>query len=248
MEMITSKQNEKIINAKKLLEKKYRDKTNLFLVETKKVVSEALSAGLLPKIFFVTDKKRDEIPCEFNGITYVVTESVIRQISSVVSPDGIVAVFEKKEQKKEYNGGKFLLLDELQNPDNFGAILRTALACDFKQIYTVNCVDEYSPKVIRSSMGNQFKLKIIHIEREDIPKLFLNAKLYTLSMEGKNLFCVESFDINSGFVVGNEGNGVSQIVKDYCDQVFSIPMENDVESLNASISASVAMYYVFSKK
>ena len=67
-------------------------------------------------------------------------------------------------------------------------------------------------------------------------------------MEGKNIFSMESFDANAGFVVGNEGNGVSQTVKDYCDQTLSIPMENNVESLNASISASVAMYYIFSKK
>ena len=248
MKKITSKQNDKIISTKKLLDKKYRDRTGLFVVETKKAVSEAISAGFVPKMFFLTEKRVADIPEKYDDIKYVVSEGIIKSLSSVVSPDGIVAVFEKQEQKKEYLGGKFLVLDNLQNPDNMGAIMRTALATNFKQIYAINCVDEYSPKVIRASMGNQFKLKIIHIDYDDIPNLFLSTKLYTLSMEGKNIFSMESFDANAGFVVGNEGNGVSQTVKDYCDQTLSIPMENNVESLNASISASVAMYYIFSKK
>lgn len=251
MEVITSKSNPKIVDAKKLLEKKYRDKTNLFLVETKKVIFEALQCGLNIKFLFVQEDKQSELN-NFdsnvdNNKIFIVSKSVFKELSSVVSPDGYVAVFEKPISKKEYLGGRFLILDNLQNPDNFGAILRTALASNFTQIFVINSVDEFSPKVIRASMGNQFKLKIIQINYDEVPKLFLSAKLYVMSMEGKNLFEIDSFCENIGFVIGNEGNGVSQFLKDMATETLSIPMENNVESLNASVSASIVMYHIYSK-
>lgn len=247
MEIISSKSNEKIINTKKLFDKKHRDKTGLFLVETIKVAKEAISAGLTPKTIFVTEKKYHEISKQFDKQKVVVTEDVLKHISSVVSPDGVVAVFEKPKQEKKYIGGNFLILDCLQNPDNLGAILRTAAATNFKQIYLINSVDQYSSKTIRASMGNQFKLSIVNINYDDIKTLFSNAKIYTMDMNGKNLFDIEKFDKNIGFVIGNEGNGISDQMKNIVTNTLKIPMENNVESLNASISAGVAMYYVYSK-
>lgn len=248
MEIITSKSNEKIVNAKKLFDKKHRDKTGLFLVETIKVATEAINAGLTPKTIFVTEKKSAEISKQFDEQKIVVTEDVLKHISSVVSPDGVVAVFEKPKQEKKYVGGNFLILDCLQNPDNLGAILRTAAASDFKQIYLINCVDQFNSKTIRASMGNQFKLGIVNINYDDIKTLFLNAKIYTMDMNGTNIFDIQKFDKNVGFVIGNEGNGISDQMKKIVTNTLKIPMENNVESLNASISASIAMYYVFSKK
>ena len=78
--------------------------------------------------------------------------------------------------------------------------------------------------------------------------MFLNAQIYTMDMNGKNLFDIQKFDKNVGFVIGNEGNGISEQMKNIVTNTLKIPMENNVESLNASISASVTMYYVFSKK
>lgn len=255
MEVITSKSNSKIMDAKKLQDKKNRDKLGLFLVETKKVVLEALLAGLEVQNIFITEKQYDDFIalCQKNNldisrinITFV-SDNVIKELSSVVSPDGIVAVFKKQQSKKEYFGGNFLVLDGLQNPDNMGAIFRTALACDFKQIFVINCVDEYNPKVIRSSMGNQFKLNIVHIEYSDIKSMFKSTSLYALDMHGQNLFTQNNLAKNVGFVVGNEGNGLSSQIKSLVKNYISIPMQNGVESLNASISASVVMYYIFSK-
>ena len=248
MEIISSKSNEKIANAKKLFDKKHRDKTGLFLVETIKTIKEAISAGLTPKTIFVTEKKSANIPSQFDKQKVIVSDEVLKHISSVVSPDGIVAIFEKPKQEKKYIGGNFLILDSLQNPDNLGAILRTAAATNFKQIYLINSVDQYNSKTIRASMGNQFKLNIIEIDYNDIKTMFLNAQIYTMDMNGKNLFDIQKFDKNVGFVIGNEGNGISEQMKNIVTNTLKIPMENNVESLNASISASVAMYYVFSKK
>ena len=255
MEVITSKSNSKIVETKKLQDKKYRDKLGLFLVETKKVVLEALLAGLQLHSIFITEKQYEDFSsiCKKNKIdiskinVILVTENVIKELSTVVSPDGIVAVFKKQQTKKEYLGGNFLVLDGLQNPDNMGAIFRTALACDFKQIFVINCVDEYNPKVVRASMGNQFKLNIMHIDYGDIKTMFANASLFALDMQGENLFKQNSFAKNAGFVVGNEGNGLSNQIKTLVKNYIAIPMQNGVESLNASISASVVMYYIFSK-
>ena len=248
MEIITSKSNQKIIDAKKLLDKKGREKSGLFLVETEKVIKEAFNCGLKPKCFFVLDAKKIGFD-NFNDVpVFRLSDSVFKELSTLVSPDGLIAEFYLQKENPKYVGGKFLILDGVQNPDNYGAILRTALACDFKQIYTINCVDKYNPKVIRASMGNQFKLSIMDITTGEIKSLFNNASIYTASMEGKNIFDIDKFETNVGFVVGNEGNGVSKEVKEIINNTISIPMKNGVESLNASVSASVIMYYIFSKQ
>ena len=247
MEVITSKSNTKVVLAKKLLQKKYRDQQNLFLAETKKVVLEAINAGIEPQAFFV----KQNIDCSFlpkKVPIFLLCDAVFAEISSIVSPDGIVAVFKKPTAKKQYLGGNFLVLDHLQNPDNFGAIMRSALACNFKQIFVINSVDEFSPKVIRASMGNQFKLNIVHISISDLQKLFANATLYTASMEGKDIFKIQNFNKNVGVVIGNEGNGVSPQIKNLVKNTISIPMCNGVESLNASVSASIIMYQICIKQ
>lgn len=245
MEIISSKSNNKIATAKKLLDKKHRAKANLFLVETKKVIQEAINSGLNPVTLFIQADKPDVFNC-FDQV-YFVKDTVLKELSSTVTTDGYIAVFEQKKQLKEYNGGKFLILDNLQNPDNFGAIMRTALACDFTQIFCINCVDYYNPKTIRASMGNQFRLNIVNIDYNDINALFKNADIYMADMHGKNLFTLQNFSKNTGFVIGNEGNGISQQIKQLTTKTISIPMQNNVESLNASISASVIMYYVFAQ-
>ena len=246
MEIISSKSNKKISNAKKLLDKKHRSKTNLFLVETKKVIQEAITSGLKPVCLFLQADKQDIFGC-FKEV-YFVKENVLKELSSTVTTDGYIAVFEQKKQQKKYIGGNFLILDNLQNPDNFGAIMRTALACNFKQIFCINCVDQYNPKTIRASMGNQFKLDIFNIEYEEIKSLFKTATIYTASMQGKNIFLTNNFPQNTGFVIGNEGNGISDKINEIVSNFVSIPMENNTESLNASISASVIMYYIYSQK
>lgn len=249
---ITSTSNSKIVFAKKLLDKKYRDKTNLFLVETEKVIEEALKNGLHCKEIYILENKNFDIIKKYQKLfdklpVYYVNHKVFAEISSTISPDGIVGVFEKKEDKKEYLGGSFLILDCLQNPDNLGAILRTAVACNFNQIYTINSVDKYNPKVLRASMGNQFKLNIVEIDYQDISTMLKNSKLYCMDMSGQNLFEISKFDKNVGFVIGNEGNGLSKQMREIVKNYIKIPMENGVESLNASVSASVVMYYVYSK-
>lgn len=240
---IISKSNQNIQEAKKLLQKKFRDQSNLFLAETKKVVLEAFKANLVcKKIFLKSGTKFLDIP---KGVpVFELSESAFAQISSVVTPDGVIGIFEKKQTKREYFGGNFLILDKLQNPDNFGAIVRSAVASDFLQIFVIDCVDEYSPKTIRASMGNIFKAQIMHINYDDMCKMFSNAKLYTASMEGKDVFA-SKFQKNVGIVIGNEGNGISEQIRRLKLKTISIPMQNGVESLNASVSASIIMYQVF---
>ena len=147
---ITSTSNSKIVAAKKLLEKKYRDKNNLFLIETEKVIEEAIKNGLVCKEIYILENKNFDIENIYQNVfqnttKYYVNHKVFAEISSTMSPDGIIGVFEKKVEKKEYLGGNFLILDCLQNPDNLGAILRTAAACNFNQIFTIKSVDKYNP-------------------------------------------------------------------------------------------------------
>lgn len=246
MEIVTSKQNSKIVETKKLFQKKYREERGLFVAETRKVIEEALACGLEPVYIFVQQDVKNLFSNYAEKVIYV-SQNVIKEISSTISPDGYVAVFEKPVCKKSLNDlikQPFLVLDCLQNPDNMGAIMRSALASNFKTLLLIDCVDEFNPKTIRASMGNQFKLDILHISYQDVKEISKSAKLFVADMNGKNIFDIESFEQSVGFVVGNEGNGVSKTLKDCIENTISIPMQNGVESLNASVSASIIMFYI----
>lgn len=244
-EIITSTSNKTIIEAEKLKQKKYVLKTGEFLAESKKVVLELLKSDYTPVCFFLKAETNADY---LNGYkTYFVTENVLNKLSSFVTSQNIVGIFKTKNLTPKYEGGKFLILDKIQNPDNMGAIFRTARATGFDQVYLINCVSEFNSKTIRASMGNQFGLKIYQINAEQVKTLFSNAELYCADMSGKNVFEIKNFKLNTGIVIGNEGNGISTEILNLIKQKLSIPMRNNVESLNAGVSASILMYDIMTK-
>ena len=136
------------------------------------------------------------------------------------------------------------MLDNIQNPDNMGAIIRTAVATNFNKIYLINCVDIYNEKVIRASMGTLFKVEFIDTNYQQIANLAKSNKIYYADMGGESVFNIKQFEKNLGLVIGNEGNGISKEIKDITNNKLSIPMSNGVESLNASVSAGILMYHI----
>lgn len=246
MEIITSKQNKNILLAKKLQNKKYRKEFNLCCLEGEKLIKEALSANLNFKMVFVLKDKEFDILNSLNCEIFSIDRQLLKLISCNVSPQGIIAIVDTRYQIIAKNK-RFLVLDGIQNPDNLGAIVRTAVATGFNTIYTINCVDLFNEKVLRASMGNVFKVNFIDINYQQLVELNKLNDIYFADMHGGDIFKIASFKENVGIVIGNEGNGVSDNVKEIVKNSLSIPMLNNVESLNASVSAGVIMYSVFSK-
>ena len=234
---ITSTNNEKIKFYQKLKQKKYRDQEKLFLVEDEHLVNEALKKGVVKEIFTLDKNKTYDVS------TYYVNEKVMKVLSSQVTSAKVIAVCNHL-QEREYQGN-IIILDNIQDPGNLGTIIRSAVAFNFDSIIlSENSVDLYNPKVIRASEGMLFNINVI---RCDINKFLNNldnsyTKITTDVKNGKNIKEIKF--AKCAIVIGNEGNGVSKEISNICDEKVYINMNNNCESLNAGVSASILMYEV----
>lgn len=234
----TSIDNKKIKDIKKLKTRKYRDKTNLFLVEGEHLVLEAYKKGLLKTLIIEQDTL---FPLDID--TMYVTNDVINYISDLETPSMVMGICERKVNKKI--GNKILALDGIQDPGNLGTIIRSAVAFNVDTIVLgKGTVDLYNSKVIRGTQGMLFHINIIS---EDLCEFISNCKeqnykiLGTKVTHGKNLKNIEK---NDKFVIimGNEGNGISDSVEDLCDEFIYIDMNEVCESLNVGVATSIILY------
>ncbi len=238
--MITSKQNALIKEIKSLSDKKFRDRFGVFVLEGTKPVKEAAELGLSIRNVITTEKGA----LALNGLNLdvqTVTDDLFLYVSEEKSPQGVLAVVNKPINNLVSPSKKCLLLDGVSDPSNVGAILRTAAAAGYNEVYmTDDSADAYSNKAVRSSMTGVLRVKIMRASRERLLEV-INMPLWIADMNGESVFTAKP---NGEFclVIGNEGNGVSRQVKDKASFTVCIPMKNGVESLNAAVSAGILMY------
>lgn len=228
---ISSKDNPLVKYLVRLYEnKKERDESNKFIVEGYNLVSEAKKQGLLDKVFSIKeeDDYKDAI---------IVTQDIIKKITNTVTPEGIIAICNKK---KDLNlGNKVLYLDSLQDPGNIGTLLRSAVAFNFDTVVLDECVDLYNPKVIRASQGAIFYLNILSNSLSELKSL--GYKIIGTEMFGTALNNYKSNDSKLVLILGNEGHGVRGEYLEFSDINLTIPM-NSIESLNVGVAGSILMY------
>ena len=234
--LITSKSNPIIKSVSSLADKKFRKLNNQYIVEGIKPVRECIAAGCeIDRIICV-----EGLENTFNGAT-VVTESVFKSISSEKTPQGVLAVVKIPQNQLKPPEKPCLLLDCLQDPGNLGTIIRTANAAEYDEIYLINCTDPYSPKAVRASMSGIFFVKIYQEARDEILGALEGVPLVCADMNGEDIF---GFTLPERFClcIGNEGSGISGEVKERASYTVKIPMRETCESLNAAVSAGIAMY------
>ncbi len=235
---ITSLNNPKVKEWSHLLEKKYRDTTNLFLIEGDHLFNEAMKKNLVVEI--ISDDTSFNIP----GIPfYEVTKEILKKLSRQKSGTNLIAVVKKLDNSKIT--GNICLLDNIQDPGNLGGIIRSAHAFNIKTIImSENTVDLYNDKVIRSSEGMIFHLNFL---KTNLSEIIVKLKkegyhIYGTDVtKGTNLKSI-SFSQYSGIIIGNEGKGMSPDLIPLCDEMINIPLNKSCESLNASIAASIIFY------
>lgn len=229
-----SNQNFKFIS--KLKMKKYRDKENSFIIESRKLVDEAIASSA--KIDFVF--LRQGVSFETGYKTLVFNETLFNKLSSMTSPDGIGAVIKKKEVR-EISSPKILLLDGINDPGNLGTMVRSAEAFGFSDVILLpGTVDLYNEKTLRASMGSVFRLNIQDMTYDDVKKLKPSYKVLSADMDGLDIRDYKK-DSKIIIAIGNEANGLSQTMREITDDFIKIPMEGEIESLNAAIAASIIM-------
>jgi TrmH family RNA methyltransferase len=249
MEKITSRDNKLIKLIKKLSEdKKNRDSTNLFVVETIKVVDDLIKQGIkCQNILFSNEKLRQKILGYSDVLSYETTQNIIESISSLKSPDGIIAIFVKPKLNFSIEANKkYIILNNIQNPGNVGTIIRTASAFDVAGVILCNSSsDIYNPVLIRSSMGAVFSTPIMVVTSlSDIIKK-LKAEKFTIyaSALDKTAMPINEvvFERSSAVVLGSEGKGLCVDDIKLCDKTVYIPITK-VDSLNVSSAATILIY------
>lgn len=254
MQTITSKDNELIKHIRKLKDKKYRDESNEYVVEGVKLVEEAVKENAkIKQIIVCEDTTRTyEIPthimleiAKYECIS--VSDKIFNIITQVTNPQGIMAIIEKNAQDAQidYTQDIIVVLDDVQDPGNLGTILRTVDSIGLNQIIvSKGTADAFNSKVVRSTMGAIFRIKIIEVENlaQAIKEMRKHHfKLMVTSLQTKN--SIYDIDFNKKIIViGNEANGVSKEIQDMADEKAKIPMLGRTESLNASVAAGVVMY------
>ena len=274
MQVISSKDNEFIKHIKKLKDKKYRDLNNEYIIEGIKIIQEAINEKANIKQVVICDdcEKTSNIPKELmyeiarQECVYV-TSKLFETLTDVANPQGILAIVEKnhiqsytssKEEGKveiqesnlqqpniDYTQDIIVALDDIQDPGNLGTILRTVDSIGINQILvSKGTADCYNPKVVRSTMGAIFRVKII--ECEDLEKTLKEIKKHTFEIVVSSLQTNNSiYDINykkKVIVIGNEANGVEERIEKIADKKLQIPMLGKTESLNASVATGIILY------
>ena len=176
-----------------------------------------------------------------------VTNKLFKTVSEVKTPQGVLAVVgkESKDAGISYNEDIIVALDDVQDPGNLGTILRTVDSIGLKQILvSKGTADPYNPKVIRSTMGAIFRIKVI--ECEDLEKTLKEIKKNKFKIVVSSLQAKTSiYDINYNkkvIVIGNEANGVEEKIQNLADEKIKIPMLGKTESLNASVATGIILY------
>lgn len=241
MEVITSLDNKRIKNLAKLLNKKYRDETGLFLVEGEHLVIEAKRAGSLIEVIKCEDYEMD-----FDVTTTIVTYDVIKKLSNTLNPQRVIGVCKKLDNKDI--GNKVLILEDIQDPGNLGTIIRSSVAFGVDTIVVSNnTVDMYNDKVLRSSEGMIFHIDIVKMDvSECIDKLHEEGyEIYGTKVDGGTDLRDVTVGDKYAVIMGNEGAGVSNSTLDKCDKYIYIPMNSDCESLNVGVATSIILYELF---
>lgn len=253
--MITSLSNPRVKQVVQWQTKaKERKKDGIFLVEGIKMYEEAPEESI--KETYILEEtleklKGTSIAEKLSETGYeTVSKDVFFKMSDTQTPQGILCVVKRPlfdlDTLLKVPDAMFVVLEDLQDPGNLGTIVRTGEGAGVTAVLmSKNTVDIYNPKTIRATMGSIYRVPHIYIEDigELIEKLHsAGVQTYAAHLQGKNYYDSFSFGGATAFLIGNEGNGLRKETADKANHYLKIPMEGQVESLNAAIATSLLMY------
>lgn len=231
--------NQEIKTIQSLHKKKFRKELNLFILEGRKVLEEALEnqPELIQNVYALEDEKSwlDETSLSVDYIS----ERELGKISVLQHPQGILAVCKIEPTKTE---GKLfqLALDTVQDPGNMGTILRLASWFGVDEVLlSMDCVDIYNPKVVQASMGAIFSVSTRYVDLEKELST-ANKPIYGALLEGENVY-TSTLNTECILLMGNEGNGISPTLQELISHPVSIPKFGKGESLNVAMATGILL-------
>lgn len=249
--MITSTSNQQIKNLLQLQKKsKVRKEQGIFVVEGVRMFREA-PADWIIKTYVSQEFLKKEEASVLKGREYeIVEDRVFKTMSDTMTPQGILAVVKQPSNNLETlldaPAPFFMVLENIQDPGNLGTILRTAEGAGVTGILmSRDTVDIFNPKTIRSTMGSVYRVPFLYVE--DICETVRELKnkgicTYAAHLKGTGSYDEQDYTKGTAFLIGNEGNGLTDQLADLADTYIRIPMYGQLESLNAAVASAVLMY------
>ncbi len=253
-EFLSSPQNPKIRGFCALRDRKGRKAQRAFLVEGDKMVREALASDFrVQALILREDRQREDFHVPAGMPVYVLPDRVFASLSDTRTPQGTAAVVSAPEQapggfvpRETVLGDRLLALDGVQDPGNVGTILRTADAAGLDGVLLgPTCADVFSPKVLRSTMGSIFRMKLSFPEDLAAALSALGREGYSIlssQLDGTPFYDRQQVSARWVLIIGNEGNGISPAVRAAATHRLRLPMRGGAESLNAAVAAGIMMY------
>lgn len=251
--MISSTSNSQVKKVISLVKKpKARREERLFVVEGLRMFQELSpeeTAALYVTESFLKEEAHKKM---LKGFSYeTVTDTVMKYMADTQTPQGVLALVKQKEytlaelfQKKE--PALLMILETIQDPGNLGTILRAGEGAGITGIIMdKSTADIYNPKVIRSTMGSVYRVPFVYVDdlRETCMELKKKqVRLFAAHLKGRNNYEQEDYTGSTGFLIGNEANGLTEETAALADAYIKIPMAGQVESLNAAVASSVLMF------
>lgn len=256
--MITSTSNQQVRQLIQFNKKrKLRDEQGVFVAEGLKMFQEAPRERLKKVYFSESCFLQLKDASALQSLNYEVMEDrVFQAVSDTQTPQGVLCVVQRRDwslkELLDTESPMLLLLENLQDPGNLGTILRTAEGAGASGvILTKGCVDLYNPKTIRSTMGSVYRVPTYYTEdaMQTLDELHRHGiRSYAAHLQGKNSYDEEKYCGGTVFLIGNEGNGLSEELSGKAQTRIRIPMEGKLESLNAGVAASLLMYETYRQR
>ncbi|MCQ2535637.1 MAG: RNA methyltransferase [Lachnospiraceae bacterium] len=244
--MITAQDNSQVKYISKLLKSsKFRREEGVFIVEGPRMVSETPTEFLHTIYLSETGAKNFDYPG-----AEIISDKIYKNLSDTVNPQGVLAIVKMPKYNYEEVVGKsnalLIFLENLQDPGNLGTIMRTAEAAGCAGIIAdKNTVDLFNPKVVRSTMGAIYRMPFVSVESlDDAVKKAKDkgVKFYAAHLKGKKTCYECDYKTSTAFLIGNEGNGLTDAAADLADEKILIPMDGKAESLNAAMATGILVY------
>lgn len=236
--IIVSKNNPLVKELASLKEKKGRRALGGYLVEGSKMVRECVKSDQRIKRLIVREDYEGELyPFE----TVTLGFDAFSSVCDAKTPQPIAAEVELPAQQLRAPDHPCVLLDGVSDPSNVGAVIRTAVAAGYRDVYCIDCADPYSPKSVRASMSGIFFANVMQGDVQAVLSALESIPVIAADMNGENVFRFQPPE-RFALAVGNEGNGLSECVRARAAHTVRIPMSDHTESLNAAVSAGILMY------
>ncbi|MGF1587738.1 MAG: TrmH family RNA methyltransferase [Pleurocapsa sp.] len=242
-----------IKQVRKLHRAKGRVQQNLLLIEGTNLIEAACQADYQLELIFYTERWHEnhqslcQIIAEKNWQVQPVSSDVLSAIATTVNPDGVVAIANRSHRQPAPILNRLgIALERLQDPGNLGTIIRSAAATEIDGLWlSADSTDIYSPKVLRASAGQWFRVPVA--TDQNLPELARQHQqqgiqiIATTSQANKTYWEID-FTQPSLILFGNEGSGLSQELSELADQQATIPLANQVESLNVAVATALLLY------